>query len=49
MQIPAVSRPQITEVEPPLGNASDSEVERAVQEFKMAKARPNMDKSEKLR
>jgi hypothetical protein len=49
LQIPAVKRPQMTEVEPPLGKASESDIESAVQEFRIANASPNMDTSEKLR
>lgn len=39
----------MTDVEPPLGKASESEVERAVQELRMAKASPSMETREKLR
>lgn len=39
----------MTLVEPPLGSARESEAERAVHEFRMAKARPSIDKKEKLR
>lgn len=39
----------MTLVEPPEGKARLSEVERAVHEFKMAKANPSMDKRLKLR
>lgn len=44
--MPAVSSPQITEVDPPLGRASESEEDKAVHEFRMAKARPSIDKRE---
>ena len=49
LQIPAVTRPQMTEVGPPEGRASEREAERAVQELRMAKARPSMARGEKLR
>lgn len=39
----------MTEVEPPLGRASESDDERAVHEFRIAKAKPNMETREKLR
>ena len=42
LQIPAVTRPHITEVGPPAGKARDKEADSAVQEFRMAKARPSM-------
>ena len=41
--------PHITDVGPPLGRARDKDADRAVQEFKMAKARPNMAKGVKWR
>ena len=44
-----MTRPQITEVGPPEGRASEREAERAVQELRMAKARPSMASGEKLR
>src|SRR5687767_9131177 len=40
--MPAVARPQMTETEPPEGSASEREAARAVQELRMAKARPSM-------
>jgi hypothetical protein len=49
LQIPAVMRPQSTLVEPPDGSARPSEDESAVQEFKMAKASPSMERRLKLR
>lgn len=49
MQIPAVNNPQMTDVDPPLGSARDSDVDRAVHELRMAKARPSMETREKLR
>lgn len=49
LHIPAVISPQSTEVEPPLGNASDNEADNAVQEFRIANARPSMDRGEKFR
>lgn len=49
LQIPAVMRPQRTLVEPPDGSASPSEDESAVQEFKMAKASPSIDRRLKVR
>ncbi len=39
----------MTEVDPPLGSASESEDESAVQELRMANARPSIDNKEKLR
>ena len=49
LHIPAVMRPQITEVGPPDGSARDREAARAVQEFMIAKARPSIASGEKLR
>ena len=49
LQTPAVTRPQMTLVLPPLGKASEREADSAVQEFKMAKARPSMESGEKFR
>ena len=49
MQIPAVIKPQMTDVGPPLGKASDNDAESAVQELRMANARPSMASGEKLR
>ncbi len=40
---------QITEVGPPEGSASDKDADRAVHEFRMAKARPSIAKGEKWR
>ena len=40
--------PQRTEVGPPLGNASDKLAASAVQEFRIAKARPNIARGEKF-
>lgn len=49
LQMPAVTSPQMTLVEPPDGNASPIDDESAVHEFKMAKASPSMDRRLKLR
>lgn len=49
MQTPAVMRPQITELEPPEGRASDRLAAKAVQELRMAKAKPSIARGEKLR
>ena len=49
LQMPAVMRPHITDVGPPEGNASDKDAERAVHEFRMAKAKPSMASGEKCR
>ncbi|KAK0935480.1 hypothetical protein LTR29_012953 [Friedmanniomyces endolithicus] len=49
LHTPAVIKPHMTDVGPPLGKARDSEAESAVQEFKMAKAKPSMDNGLKLR
>lgn len=46
---PAVHRPQITEVDPPEGKARLIDVESAVQELRMANARPSIDNGEKFR
>ena len=43
LQIPAVTNPHIVEVVPPLGNARESDAARAVQELRMAKARPSIE------
>jgi hypothetical protein len=48
LHIPAVTRPQMTEVGPPLGRASDKLADKAVQEFKMAKASPSIESIEKF-
>ena len=42
-------KPQMTDVGPPLGRASDNEAESAVQELRIAKARPSIASGEKLR
>ena len=42
LHIPAVIKPQMTEVGPPLGSARDKDAERAVHEFKIAKASPSI-------
>ena len=47
--MPAVINPQRTDVGPPLGKASDSEVANAVHEFKMANAKPSIASGEKVR
>lgn len=49
LHTPAVTRPQMTEVDPPLGKARDRLAESAVQEFKIANASPSIDNMEKLR
>ena len=41
--------PHNTDVGPPLGNANDKLAARAVQLFKIAKARPSIERGEKLR
>lgn len=46
--MPAVTRPHSTLVAPPEGRASPIEAESAVQELRIAKARPSMDKGEKF-
>ena len=40
--MPAVIKPQITDVGPPLGSARDRDADRAVQEFRIAKASPSI-------
>lgn len=45
LQIPAVTKPHITELGPPLGKASDNEALNAVHELRIAKASPNIDLS----
>ena len=42
LHIPAVIKPHITEVGPPLGSAKDSDADRAVHEFRIAKASPSI-------
>ena len=42
LHIPAVIKPHITDVGPPLGSARDRDADRAVHEFKMAKASPSI-------
>ena len=49
MQIPDVTRPQMTELGPPLGKAKDIETDNAVHEFKIANARPSILRKEKFR
>jgi hypothetical protein len=49
LQIPAVARPQTTETEPPEGRARDREAARAVQELRIAKARPSIVQRLKVR
>jgi len=49
LQMPAVTSPQMTLVEPPDGKASPIDDDSAVHEFKMAKASPSIDKRLKLR
>ena len=49
MHIPAVIKPQMTDVGPPLGRARESEADSAVQELRMANASPSMASGEKLR
>ena len=48
LQTPAVINPQITDVGPPLGRASDRLADNAVHEFKMAKASPSIESMEKF-
>lgn len=48
LQIPAVTRPQMTDVGPPLGKASDRLADSAVHEFRMANASPSMESMEKF-
>ena len=49
LQIPAVIKPQMTDVGPPLGSARLRDADRAVQEFKMAKASPSIARGLKWR
>lgn len=42
LHIPAVIKPHITDVGPLLGSARDKDADRAVQEFRMAKASPSI-------
>ena len=49
LHIPAVIKPQMTDVGPPLGSARFKEADRAVQEFKMAKASPSIARGLKCR
>ena len=49
LQTPAVIRPQMTLVGPPLGKAKLKDAESAVQLFKMANAKPSMESGEKWR
>jgi hypothetical protein len=48
LQMPAVIRPQMTDVGPPLGRASERLADNAVHEFKMAKASPSIESMEKF-
>lgn len=49
LHIPAVIKPHITDVGPPLGSAKDKDADRAVQEFKIAKASPSIARGLKWR
>ncbi len=49
LHIPAVIKPHITDVGPPLGSARDREADRAVHEFRMAKASPSIARGLKWR
>lgn len=49
LQTPAVTRPQMTEVGPPDGRARERDADSAVQELRMAKARPSIASGEKFR
>jgi hypothetical protein len=42
LQMPATTKPQMTDIDPPEGNASDSDAASAVQLLSMAKARPSI-------
>ena len=42
LHIPAVIKPQMIEVGPPEGKASDRDADRAVHEFRIAKASPSI-------
>lgn len=46
---PAVTKPHITEVDPPEGKARLIDVDSAVQELRIAKASPSIDSGEKFR
>ena len=46
LQKPAVIKPQMTETEPPEGSAIERLVASAVQELRMAKARPSIANGE---
>jgi len=48
LQIPAVTRPQMTDVDPPLGRASDKRAQRAVYELRTAITSPSIESIEKL-
>jgi hypothetical protein len=47
--MPAVISPHKTDVEPPLGNASESEADNAVQLLRIAKANPSIENILKFR
>lgn len=47
--MPAVMSPHRTEVGPPLGKATDSDVAKAVHEFRMANAKPSIASGENVR
>lgn len=47
--MPAVISPQRTEVGPPLDNARDNDVAKAVHEFRMANAKPSIASGENVR
>lgn len=49
MHTPAVIKPQMTDVGPPLGRAREREADNAVHELRMAKASPSIDNGEKCR
>ena len=49
LQIPAVIKPQMTDVGPPLGSARFRDADKAVQEFKMANASPSIARGLKWR
>lgn len=49
LHTPAVIKPQRTEVGPPLGKARDRDVASAVQEFRMANAKPSIASGENVR
>jgi len=47
--MPAVTKPHNTATGPPEGKASDRDAASAVQEFRMAKAMPSIERGEKWR